>query len=60
LYRDAKGHAGLEHCQSRKEDRLDFHFNLALTALRIAKAACWYPNNKTGHNPFSIEDIKTQ
>jgi hypothetical protein len=60
LYRDAKGHAGLEHCQSRNEDRMDFHFNLALTAVSVAKAACWYPNIKNEHRPFSIEDIKAQ
>lgn len=64
LYRDAKGHTGLEHCQSRNEERMDFHFNLALTAVNVAKAACWYPNNKNKGTdkgtPFSIEDIKTQ
>ncbi|NJL57982.1 transposase [bacterium] len=60
LYRDAKGHTGLEHSQSRNEDRMDFHFNLALTAVSVAKAACWYPNIKNEHLPFSIEDIKAQ
>ena len=36
LYRDAKQFTGLEHCQSRKEDRLDFHFNASLTAVSLA------------------------
>jgi hypothetical protein len=31
LFRDAKGHLGLEHCQSRQENALDFHFNHVLT-----------------------------
>ena len=30
LYRDAKQHCGLEHCQARSKNKLHFHFNTAL------------------------------
>jgi DDE superfamily endonuclease len=35
LFRDAKQFAGLNHCQARDEDKLDFHFNMSLTAINI-------------------------
>jgi len=37
LYRDAKQHTGLNHCQARSENKLDFHFNASLTAVNLAK-----------------------
>jgi len=37
IFRDAKQFTGLTHCQSRKDVRLDFHFNLSLTALNVAR-----------------------
>lgn len=60
LFRDAKQHAGLEECQSRNEDKMHFHFNAALTAVSLAKAAHWLslPIEKRG--PFSMASIKTQ
>jgi hypothetical protein len=41
LHRDAKEHTGLEHCQSRNEERMNFHHNLSLTAVSVAKAVHW-------------------
>ncbi|MBX2901896.1 MAG: transposase [Cyclobacteriaceae bacterium] len=38
IFRDAKQHSGLTDEQTRKQQRLDFHFNLSLTALNFAKA----------------------
>ena len=35
LYKDAKQHCGLTNCQSRSENKLNFHFNAALTAVKI-------------------------
>jgi DDE superfamily endonuclease len=35
LFRDAKQFTGLNHCQARDEQKLDFHFNLALSALNL-------------------------
>jgi hypothetical protein len=37
VFRDAKQFTGLCDCQSRKQARLNFHFNASLTALNLAK-----------------------
>lgn len=37
LFRDAKQFTGLEDCQARDEKALDFHFNMAMSALNLAK-----------------------
>jgi Transposase DDE domain len=60
LYRDAKQHTGLEHCQSRKEEALDFHFNASLSAVSLAKALHWLAKPAAERGPFSMADIKTQ
>ena len=60
LYRDAKQHLGLNHCQSRNKNALDFHFNAVLTTVNIAKVAHWLCIPKIHRPPFSIADIKTQ
>ena len=60
LYRDAKQFLGLEQCQSRQEKALDFHFNLSLTSLNIAKCLHWLNIPKEDRNAFSMADIKTQ
>lgn len=60
LFRDAKQHTGLEHCQSRQPEALDFHFNASLTAVSIAKALHWLNIPKNLRGPFSMADIKTQ
>lgn len=60
LYRDAKGHTGLEHCQSRNLDRMNFHHNLSLTAVSVARAMHWYNLGEQQRGAFSIEDIKAQ
>jgi Transposase DDE domain len=59
-FRDAKGHLGLEDCQSRQPEALDFHFNHVLTTLNIAKAEHWLKVPKDQRGPFSMADIKTQ
>lgn len=37
LFRDAKQFTGLNHCQARSEQKLDFHFNLSLAAVNVAQ-----------------------
>jgi len=37
LYRDAKQFTGLNSCQARSQNKLDFHFNASLTAVNLAK-----------------------
>lgn len=60
IYRDAKQYAGLEHCQSRKEQRLHYHFNLSLTSISIGKLI----QEQTASNPknmvYSLYDIATE
>ena len=37
LYRDGKQFTGLNDCQARSENKLDFQFNMSLTSINIAK-----------------------
>ena len=58
LYRDAKQHCGLEDCQARSKNKLDFHFNAALTTVNIAKIH-WLDSRKSDSEPFSMANFKT-
>ena len=58
LYRDAKQHCGLEDCQARSQNKLNFHFNAALTTVNLAKMH-WLDNRKSESEPFSIASFKT-
>lgn len=60
LFRDAKGFLGLEQCQSRKTEALNFHFNACFSTLNIAKATHWLAIPKDNRKAFSIADIKTK
>jgi hypothetical protein len=65
LIRDAKQHAGLEDCQARDEQKLNTHFNIAMTVVSVAKVAYHLPAGKAGlskpkkqRSAFSMADIK--
>ena len=58
LYRDAKQHCGLEDCQARSKNKLDFHFNVSLTTVNIAKIH-WLDTRKSDAEPFSMANFKT-
>ena len=58
LYRDAKQHSGLTNCQARSENKLNFHFNAALTAVNLAKIE-WLNTRISPDEPFSMLNIKT-
>jgi hypothetical protein len=58
LYRDAKQFTGLNSCQARSENKLDFHFNAALTAVNLAKQD-WLSNKTDTQKPFSMANYKT-
>ncbi|PWK16764.1 hypothetical protein LV89_04787, partial [Arcicella aurantiaca] len=60
IYRDAKQHLGLNHCQSTQKERLDFHHNFSLTMLSLAKITNWLNKPTDSRKAFSIYDIKTQ
>ncbi len=59
LYRDGKQHTGLNDCQARSKNKLDFHFNASLTAINLAKVVHWLSVPKEQRKSFSMMDIKT-
>jgi len=58
LIRDAKQYAGLEDCQARDEPKLNYHFNLALTVVSVAKVAYHLSVPLDQRTSFSMADIK--
>lgn len=58
LIRDAKQHTGLEDCMARDEQKLHTHFNTAMTAVSVAKAAYHLSMPQTKRGSFSMADIK--
>lgn len=58
LIRDAKSHAGLEECQARDKAKLHFHFNMALSAVSVAKAAFWLSVPSAQKGAFSMRNVK--
>ena len=58
LYRDAKQHTGLCQCQGRSKEKLDFHWNAALTTVNIAKLH-HRMNEKCSKENFSMNNSKT-
>ena len=60
LYRDAKQHTGLTHCQARSEQKIHMHVNASLTAISLAKAVHAWPQPNQERQPFSLSSIKTQ
>lgn len=59
LYRDAKQHTGLNDCQARSKDKLNFHFNASLTTINLAKINHWLNIPKDVRPAFSMADVKT-
>lgn len=58
LFRDAKQHTGLTHCQARCENKLYLHLNMSLTAVGVAKVA-HHCSEKQNKKTFSMANIKT-
>jgi hypothetical protein len=58
LYRDAGQHGGPVDCQAQSKNKLDFHFNAALTTVNPAKILR-LENRKADSEPFSMCDLKT-
>ena len=59
LFRDAKSFAGLEHCQARSVNKINFHMNASLTTVSLAKALHYLPIPKDQRESFSMLDVKT-
>lgn len=58
LYRDGKQFTGLDDCQARSANKLDFHFNTSLTSINLVKIAHWMSIPKNERGPFSMADAK--
>jgi hypothetical protein len=58
IYRDAKQYTGLCHCQGRSKEKLDFHWNAALTTINLAKIQHQRDENLNKEN-FSMANSKT-
>jgi hypothetical protein len=58
IYRDAKQYTGLCHCQGRSGEKLDFHWNAALTTINLAKIQHRKDENLEKEN-FSMANSKT-
>jgi len=50
LFRDAKQFTGLNDCQARSEDKLDFHFNASFAALNLSNAIMIEENSTSLNN----------
>lgn len=59
-FRDAKQYLGLEHGQSRSENKNHFHFNASLTAVNIGKNILREKVKKDRAIPLSIGDLMIQ
>ena len=59
LYRDAKQFTGLNDCEARSENKLNFHFNTSLTTVNLVKIAHWMSVPKEKRTAFSMADAKT-
>jgi len=60
VFRDAKQHAGLNHCQARSVEKLHFHINTSLTMVSLAKAAYHLNVPKEERKAFSLASIRNE
>ena len=58
VFRDGKQFVGVNSCEARSENKIDFHVNIALTVVNLAKTE-WFSNVKNHKKPFSMADYKT-
>ena len=57
LFREAKVFTGLQHCQARSKEKLDFAFNASLSAVNMARSLAIEMEKKTGKR-LSVAAIK--
>ena len=61
LIRDAKQSGGLNDCQARDNQAIEFHWNTALTSVNLARAMALQTEIKEeAKKPFSMKTIKQQ
>jgi hypothetical protein len=59
-FRDAKQFTGLEECQARDANKLNFHFNSSLSSINVAKIIQRVHCKNEENITYSISDIKTE
>jgi len=61
VFRDGKQFSGLNHCQARSKEKLNFHINTALTVVSLAKICHLIQSKKENskNKPFSMANFKT-
>ena len=59
LFRDGKQSTGLNHCQARSANKLEYHWNCSLTAINLAKVHFYLAVPKQQRKSFSMADVKT-
>lgn len=57
LFREAKGYTGLQHCQARSKEKLDFAFNASLSAVNMARELAVELERQTGKR-LSVAALK--
>jgi len=58
LFRDAKQYVGMEECQARSENKINFHVNASLTTVSLAKAGTVLCTEEPDKEVFSMCDVK--
>lgn len=59
-YRDGKQYTGLSDCQARDKEKLNFHFNAALTTLNLARAEQIITMKTVEPFVFSMQSVKAR
>jgi hypothetical protein len=60
LIRDAKQSGGLNDCQARDNQAIEFHWNTALTSVNLARSMSQSEQVTSDKKPFSMKTIKQQ
>jgi hypothetical protein len=58
VFRDGKQFTGVNTCEARSKEKIDFHINASLTSVNLAKID-WFSQEKNHKKPFSMADYKT-
>lgn len=58
VFRDGKQFTGVNTCEARSKEKIDFHINASLTSVNLAKVD-WFSQEKNQKKPFSMADYKT-
>lgn len=58
LIRDAKGSAGLQDCQARDNQAIEFHWNAALATVNFGRGISRKQKFEDENKPFSMKSIK--